>query len=106
MVHARSPKYVRMEFLHTCSADIEALLSSEGQPNKSIPVMEPNAYVLTARNPSTQHLEGYAVYRMENKAATCVELYGNDHAHAAIPKAAQGLLRWRGARGVDKRPRM
>lgn len=60
-----------------------------------------NAYTLVARDLATHEIDGIGIYRIVNRIATCDDMTGTERARTAIHKAAQGLLRWRGAKHVS-----
>lgn len=98
--------YINMEYANVCLMDIDALLQREGIQKTDTPwrkLLDDNGlYILTARNKDTKQLEGYAVYHIQDRVASCKEIHGSAHALAALPKAAQGYMRWKGARTFSK----
>ena len=100
--------YINMEYAGECLTDIDELLQNEGI-QKTVTswrklLDDSSMYILTARDKDTKQLEGYAIYQIQSGVAMCKEIHGNEHAITALPKAAQGYMRWKGARTISKLP--
>jgi len=82
--------YVRMEYPNKCVTEIEHLLT--------IPIRhlfdDKDLYILCARDKLSKELDGFGIYRVTGQTVTCEQLHGNERAQHAIPRAAQGWLRW------------
>lgn len=74
------------------------------QPDQYVKIVHSNnnLYLLVARRSHAHEIDARATYHLNrNRVARCIEAYGTDHGIHAIKKAAQGLMRWRGAATVD-----
>jgi hypothetical protein len=91
---------IKMEYARACMHDIDMLVTRNNAictlPFRAL-TDDPQLYILTSRD-ADKALDGYAVYRLDDKVATRVDHFAiTPTIDRAIAKAAQGLLRWKKA---------